>query len=201
VASLLGWCYRERLISDDLAEALVLPPVKDRIQRTLSTEEIQTLLKTCDLNTSKGIRDAAIVSLLGDSGLRSHELRRLTLNNVHVGVKVDDTVVNIAVVIGKGGNEEIAFFGKKTAQRVQTWRKIRRDVSGVDNLFISIGGSTPGQPFTRDGLRTTMVKLGKKAGIAGVTPHSLRRSFACIADEAGATTRKIQVWGRWMEGY
>lgn len=63
IRSFPGWCYSERLISDDLAGALVLPPVKDRIQRTLSTEEIQTLLETCDLNTSKGIRDAAIGEL------------------------------------------------------------------------------------------------------------------------------------------
>lgn len=199
VRSFLGWCYRERLLNENLAESLVLPPVKNRIQRTLSPEEIQALLKACDLNTSKGVRDVALISLLGDSGLRSHELRRLTRADIQFGVRIGGELVNVVFVIGKDGHEEPTYFGHKTAERLQAWCEIRPEVPGVDKLFISIGGLTPGKPFTRHGLRTMLAKLGRKAGLEGVTPHALRRSFACIADEAGATTRKIQIWGRWKD--
>jgi site-specific recombinase XerD len=187
------------MIPDDLAQTLQLPKIKKRIQRTPDTQEIQAIINTCDLKTLKGIRDVALVSLLTDSGLRSREIRQLPIKNVQFGVKVDGIPVNLLIVDGKGDDEEPAFFGQATAERLRAWLEVRPAAPDVDTLFVSIGGSTPGQPFTRHGLRTTLIKLGQKAGVEGTTPHAFRRSFACIADEAGASTRTIQSWGRWSD--
>jgi integrase/recombinase XerD len=195
----IHWCYEEKLISQDLAEALQIPKNKRRMQRTLNDDEIQALLDACDLKTVKGIRDAALVSLLTDLGLRSIEVRRLTKNDLYFNVKLGEEVVNVMIVTGKGDNQDPAFFGQATADRLRDWLKVRPEKEGVAELFISLGGNTPGQPFTRYGLRNTLSKLGKKVGIEGVTTHAFRRSFACIADDAGASTRKIQLWGRWSD--
>ncbi len=199
VRSFLNWCWEEELIAENLAGALKPPKDKKRLQRTLNIDEIQELIKICDLHTLKGLRDAALVSLLTDSGLRSCEVRRLAIENVQFGVRLGKYLVNMVEVIGKGGDEKSAFFGQATAERIQNWLEVRPTEADVDELFVSIGGSTPRQPFTRHGLRITLTKLGNKAGVKGVTPHAFRRSFACIADEAGASTRKIQSWGGWSD--
>lgn len=193
------WCYKENLISQDLAGALEIPKDKRRMQRTLNDDEIQTLVDACDVTTVKGIRDLALVSLLTDSGLRSLEVRHLTEEDLYFDVKLGEELVNVMIITGKGDNQAPAFFGHVTADRLRDWLKVRRPEEGVDELFISLGGNTPGQAFTRHGLRTTLNKLGKKVGVEGVTPHAFRRSFACIADDAGASTRKIQLWGRWSD--
>lgn len=135
----LHWCYEENSISKDLAQALQIPKNKRRIQRTLNGDEIQALLDACDLTTIKGIRDAALVSLLTDSGLRSIELRQLTLKDLHFNVPVEEAIVNLMTITGKGGNQDPAFLVRPRPTGYKPGSKVRPAVEGVNELFVSVG--------------------------------------------------------------
>jgi len=193
----LGWLYRERLIEEALADVLEAVPVRKRIQRTLSAAEVQVLLDACVPGTLRGLRDAAIVSLMVDSGLRASELCRLRVNDVQMNLKFGEVKINFVVVVGKGGDENPAYFGQATLARLQAWLSVRFARRDVSEVFTSLGGITPGCGLTRFGLGDLLRKLGDRAGVQGVSPHALRRAFACLADEAGASSLKIQRWGRW----
>ncbi len=185
-----AWATEENLLADENpALALKLPKIKKRVQRTLTAEEVQALLDICD-DSPTGLRNAALVSLMADSGLRSAEVCR---------VKTADTLIPLGglVVLGKGGNEGRAWFGQATRERLTAWLETRTDRAAT--LFVSIGGSTPGQPLTSGGLRAIVRKLGNSAGVPGVSPHAFRRAFACIATAAGAPSRDLQEWGRWAD--
>jgi site-specific recombinase XerD len=184
-----AWTTDEGLIQENPALALKLPRIKRRVQRTLTAEEVLRILNACD-DSPTGRRNAALVSLLADSGLRSAEVCR---------VKTADTRLTLGglVVIGKGGNQGRAYFGQATRERLTAWLDVRTDQAPT--LFVSTGGLTPGQPLTPGGLRAILRKMGKRAGVPGVSPHSFRRAFACIATEAGAPSRDLQEWGRWSD--
>ncbi|MCB0170723.1 MAG: tyrosine-type recombinase/integrase [Anaerolineae bacterium] len=192
IRSFLAWCYEERLIDEDLATALKLPKVKIREQRTLTADEFLALLRTCD-DDLYGVRDAAIISLMVDSGLRVSEL---------CGLRLDALIfepIYQATVISKGGDEEPVYFGEATAELLRVWLRVRPGWSPDDTVFVALGGNTPGYAMTRSGILTLLLRRCFEAGIPPASPHALRRTFACLADEAGASTRKIQEWGRWSD--
>ncbi|MBU0490860.1 MAG: tyrosine-type recombinase/integrase [Chloroflexi bacterium] len=187
-----AWCREERIIRADPGRALKVPTVKERIQRTLTADEVQALVNACDLETVAGLRYQAMISLLVDSGLRAAELCRLRMADVVLDA-------GLLTVIGKGGDEEMVPFGNITVQRLQAWLDVRSAAEGVETVFVSLGGLTPRQPLTTSGLRNILRRLGKKAGVEGVSPHAFRRAFACISTEAGAPSRVVQKIGRWSD--
>lgn len=199
VCSWLTWLREEHLIDERLNDALRSPKRRLRMQRTLSGAEVQRLLDACDPSTSSGLREAAIVSLMVDSGLRASEVCRLGEADLVFDFPLDDELVNFVPVVGKGGDEEPVFFGTDTAIRLLDWLAVRRPAAGVETVFISLGGNTPGHPLTRHGLGDLLERLGQQAGVPGVSPHSLRRTFAMLLEAAGHSTRHIQKLGRWSD--
>lgn len=198
VRGFLRWCASEGLVDDRLAGALRLPRVRSRVQRTLSADEVKRLLDAC--NTSMfGLRDSAIVSLMVDSGLRASEVCRIKIDDLIFDFSMVDRRVNFILTIGKNGNEEPVYFGQSTAVRLHSWLNVRVAKPGVKSLFVSLGGITPLRSLTSRGLYAALKELGRRAGIPGVTPHSLRRAFALLLVEAGHTTRQVQALGRWSD--
>lgn len=81
------------------------------------------------------------------------------------------------------------------------WLAIRPFIAepACDHLIVSIGGKEPGKKMTRWGLRSTLERICKRAGVQGVSPHVMRRTFATLATENGAPSRLLQVAGRWKD--
>lgn len=193
--SFFAWCVVEGAIAVNPAEGLKTPAVRMRLQRTLTAVEIGALLAACDLETVKGVRDAALVSLLVDSGIRSAELLRLTPADL-------DLDTHVVIVLRKGGNQGFAFYGEATAVRLGAWLVLREKLIALlaphsQSLWVAVGGNTPGEVITDSGLRLELRKLGNRAGVAGVSPHAFRRAWACLLVEAGAPPRYIQGAAGW----
>lgn len=202
IRSFLGWCFDERLITEDLRQALKLPAVKVAPQRTLSYDEIQKLLSICD-ESPKGVRDRAIINLLLDTGLRASELCAVKVKDITFDVRFvtpeGEVAVNQITAVCKGSTPGLGYFAAEAAKSVRAWLEVREGVNlaRVPELFFSLGGNTPFQPMTRDGLRAMLRKLGESVGVEGVTTHAFRRSMACLAEEAGASSREVMEYGRW----
>jgi len=186
------WLYEEEVINSDPGRALKLPRVPQRVQRTLTAGEVARLLTACDPGTTKGARDIALINTLVDTGLRASEIVAVSVGNVNLEAR-------FLLVRVKGGRFEPAYFGDTVVGALEAWLDVRSGVAraGVETVFVSVGGGTPGRPLTTRGLRMILKRLGDSVDVAGVSPHAFRRGFACIADEAGAPTRQIQLAGRW----
>lgn len=197
VKGFLNWCYAEGLITDEkLVTALHAPKVKLRAQRTLTAADVQRLLDACDY-TMFGLREAAIVSLMVDSGLRASEVCRVKVGDLIFDFPVGDQRVNMLQVVGKGGDQKPVYFSDATADRLRAWLDVRGANPDTETLFVSLGGNTPFCALGRHGLCHALKELGNRAGVPGVTPHSLRRTFAVLMIAGGAPTRVVQMLGRW----
>lgn len=196
----LNWCHSENLTpGESLATALRSPKVKLRSQRTLSADEVLQLIEACDPTSRTGLREAAIVSLMVDSGLRATEVCRLKKDDLVFDFPFAGRRMNFIPILGKNGHEEPVYFGRESAARLRAWLTWGREPAQAGTLFISLGGNTPGRPLTRSGLGNLLERLGQAAGVPGVSPHALRRTFAMLLDGAGTTTRQIQALGRWSD--
>jgi len=196
-----NWCFLERLC-DDLGRVLIAPSVKEKVEHTITPEEMVSLLQSCD-DSIEGIRDASIIAMLYDTGFRATEICSLTLDGVHLDQKIwhkgDIFIVNYGVVQVKGGDEAQGWFEKETRDLLTTWLKIQTLVAQTTEnaVFVAIGGNTPGQALTRSGLRGIVRRMGERVGISGVTPRAFRRGFTIAMDDAGASDNLKAKFGRW----
>jgi site-specific recombinase XerD len=162
-------------------------------QRTLDLAQVKSLLASFDMSTFFGIRNLAMAMLFLDTGLRVSEIAHIQLTNI------DLHKLKLKVIV-KGGDMASALFTNYTAHYITQWLEIRKKFAapGVTNLFVGIGGSTPGRAMTRDGLKVVVRNWAKVVpDIAKLSPHDLRRTFACLSTEAGSPEKLTMLGGRW----
>ena len=199
--SFFRWLLDEKVIEVDLASSLKMPRVPEHAQRTISSAEVGEIFKACAMPTHEtaatehelnlAVRNVAIVAVLYDSLVRAAELCALKVNDI------DFKRGTLRIRSGKGGMGRTAPIGPDAVLALKVWLPMRRPATGVDNVFVSIGGLTPGRPLTVAGLRLILRRLGERCDLDGVCPHAFRRGGAVAATLAGAPSRLVQLWGGW----
>lgn len=202
VRSWLKWLYEEKVLGEDLLGALKIPRVPEKVQRTLSAAEVGRILGACETPVEHGLnaanaltaalRNAALVALLYDSLVRASELCQLRSTDV------DLDAGRLIVRVGKGGRSRVALFGPETTVLLRTWLTARPTTTALE-LFIGIGGNTPGEALTPSGLRLIVRRLGERAGVQGVSPHSFRRGGTAQLTLDNVPTRIVQLIGGWSK--
>jgi hypothetical protein len=87
------------------------------LSRYVVTEtEMRRLLKVCDGKDFASRRDAAMLRLFYDTGIRRNELDDLTVRDI-------DFDLDVVVVTGKGRRTRAAPFGKKTALALSRYNR------------------------------------------------------------------------------
>lgn len=183
---------RWRFGADHPALALRIRRQESPPQRFLTLEQVQAMAATFDTATPKGRRDLAMFGVLLNCALRASELCRLSLRYLDLGSQ------SLRVIV-KGGHWSKRVFDAYTAVWLHTWLADREQiaVSGVDAVFVGIGGLTPGRPLTRGGLRCVVREWGKAAGVGKLSPHDFRRSMGSIATQLGAPEDVAMKGGGW----
>lgn len=161
-------------------------------QRTLTPEQEVKVLQCLNPSRPVDLRMTAMYRLMKETALRSSETCRLRVQDVDL----DDCKLS---VIQKRGRLRYAVFSKTTRRYLKRWFRERKKhaAPGVDTVFVSIGGIRPGQPLTRDGMRSIFRRLGKQAGIGLISPHDLRRTFATDCVRRNISTKLIMTQGGW----
>ncbi|MGQ9706210.1 MAG: tyrosine-type recombinase/integrase [bacterium] len=169
------------------AEALITTPLEYR--RTGNR-----MSKSPRIQATK-VRDMCIMRFLYGLGIRSQELVDLDITDI-------DTNDFIHIKHGKGGKMRIVPMGNKTKRALERYLAVRKE------LFNLRGSSTQQEEQDKNGLplfinmrghriSTRMVryivsKYVTRSGMASITPHTFRHSFATHIYEAGADIRVIQ---------
>ncbi len=193
-ASIRGFyrfCYAEGLIETDVAGRFDLPRQTRLLPEVLTVEEVERLLEMRGDESAAGIRDRALLELLYASGLRISEA---------VGLDRDDIDLNVALVrvVGKGDRERqvpvgevaVAWLRRYVAEVRPGWLdKWRGESRHGGPLFLSVRG----ERLDRRRAWEMLVAAARKAGLKdGISPHTLRHSFATHLLEGGADLRIVQ---------
>lgn len=161
-------------------------------QRFLGDDSVVKILESFNTATPKGKRDLAIFCVLLDTGLRCSEVCNLEIKYL------DLDACHLFVII-KGGKWGNATFSDYTRQVLIAWLAERKRIvsKSFRYVFCSVGGNTPGNKLTRDGLKVIVRGWAKNAGLSKLSPHDLRRTFAIMTTRNGAPSRIVQIAGRW----
>lgn len=182
------WLVREGVVPSNPARAVATPKREKHLPAVLQTSDIAVLFEQPDLEKPLGIRDAAWLELLYASGLRVSELTAIDLDDLQLGAR-------LVRVHGKGAKERIVPFGSKAEEAIRRWLEVRPQIARKapleeeQPLFLN----HQGRRITTRSIRRLLDEYVRAASLrSGVSPHTLRHSFATHLLNAGADLRTIQ---------
>jgi site-specific recombinase XerD len=186
IRSLYGYLNREGVVAIDPASVVATPKLDARLPRLVPTDVLTALLDTPDPATPRGLRDRAILELLYATGARVSEL-------VGIDVADLDRSSGQVKVTGKGDKQRILPLHREALSRVDEYLRLARPKLhpslGAPALFLNRGGTR----LTDGGVRRMLSGHLRTLGIvSGITPHTLRHTFATHLLEAGADLRTVQ---------
>lgn len=186
---------REGWVAGDPWAAVVTPRLPGRLPQVLEVDDVERLLDAVEGSASPAqaepleLRDRAIVELAYAGGLRISELSALTIGDL-------DLRRGEVRVLGKGRKERMTLLGGPARDALETWLahgrpllRARTTITDDGTVFLNHRGG----PLGVRGMRERIDRLAVRAGLPdGVSPHTLRHSFASHLLEGGADLRVVQ---------
>lgn len=178
------WRYAidEGIISKNPTSRLRDPKQPKRIPKDIDPEQIELLRIAC-----KTPLENALLEVFFASGCRISEVYRANKNVV-------DWINKTMTIIGKGDKERTVFFDVRCAVWLKKYFSNRNDNNMA--LFVTerkykSEGNQP-RRMSRDGMRWTLKRIARRAGVNNVYPHRLRHSFAMHLLKNGAPLEIIR---------
>jgi site-specific recombinase XerD len=186
---------REGWVEGDPWSAVVTPRLPGRLPTVLEVDDVERLLDAVG-GSAEGrdagpleVRDRAIVELAYAAGLRISELAGLTVGDV-------DLRRGEVRVLGKGRKERMSLLGAPARDALEAWLGVGRPALRARERGPDVGAlflNWRGGPLSARGMRERIDRLGARAGLPdGVSPHTLRHSFASHLLDGGADLRIVQ---------
>jgi integrase/recombinase XerC/integrase/recombinase XerD len=168
---------------------LVASPKRDSyLPRVLKPGEVAALLERIPAGSPLDLRDRAMFELAYSAGLRAEEIVTLDLE----GLDPDSEEVRVE---GKGAKTRVVPVGEPAWLALRAYLERGRPILDSREgrpepaLFISKNGR---RLATSDVRRRLALSVRRAAVQGGVSPHTLRHSFATHLLEGGADLRSIQ---------
>jgi integrase/recombinase XerD len=148
--------------------------------------------------TPGSLRDRALLELLYGTGARISEAVGLDVDDLDLSGEARSAEVPAAVrLLGKGDKQRIVPIGSYARAAVEAYlirarpvlaRAARPGVPASPALFLNARGGR----LTRQGAWGALRAASARAGLAEVSPHTLRHSFATHLLDGGADVRVVQ---------
>jgi len=161
------WLLDEGEVERNPMERMSRPIIPEQPVAVLTDVQMRALLDTCKGKDFESRRDAAIITLFIDSGMRRAELAGLTVDDVDVGA-------GTATVLGKGRRPRTCKFGTRAAQALDRYLRVRRRHRHAQSSALWLGDRGK---LTDSGIAQLVHRRGAQAGIE-LHPHMLRHLFA-----------------------
>ncbi|MCL5265392.1 MAG: site-specific tyrosine recombinase XerD [Chloroflexi bacterium] len=187
VKSFFHFLVAEGVIKNDPTENLDSPKVGKSLPHTLAVEEVDELLEQPSrLSTPEALRDKAMLELLYATGMRVSELTSLNLDDINLAS-------GYVRCLGKGSKERIVPVGFQAVRAVEQYLEQGRPQIARRQSQNALFLNHRGERLTRQGFWLIVKAYAKQAGIStGITPHTLRHSFATHMLNSGADLRSVQ---------
>jgi len=197
IRSFFRFLAREKIIAQNPTIYIPTPKRMKKVPSFLDLDEVGMLLELPDTRTLLGLRDKAILEVLYGSGLRVSELVSLNISDI-------DLLSGMIKVKGKGSKERLVPIGEIGLASIERYLRMRQlsertvffrnkgsqNLSyGKQPLFLNFRGSRLGV----QSINRLMHKYIILASIRkGVSPHTLRHTFATHLLDAGCDLRAVQ---------
>src|SRR5258708_23590369 len=178
---------REGAIREDPTAQIAMPKIGRSLPRSLTEEEVESLLSAPLVSDPLGNRDRTMLEVLYATGLRVSEL----VNPRHGQVNLNQGVIRI---LGKGDRERLIPLGEEAMRALKAVARGARGESLLERQTDYLFPTRRGDRMTRQAFWHIIKRYARKAGIAKeLSPHTLRHAFATHLLNHGADLRVVQM--------
>jgi integrase/recombinase XerD len=181
------WLYREGVIQLDPTIEVESPKLGKPLPKTLTENDVESLLAAPAVDEALGLRDRAMLELLYACGLRVTELVSLTISQVGFNQ-------GVLRIMGKGSKERLIPMGEEAQHWLQLYMQQARPVLMGEKQGDVVFPSKRGQIMTRQTFWHRIKHHALTSGISKpISPHTLRHAFATHLLNHGADLRVVQL--------
>ncbi len=186
VRGFYGYLVRVEKVGANPAELVSSPKRSEKLPQVLTTEQMRMLLERIPAHTPLELRDRAMLELAYSCGLRCEEIVNLDEGSL-------DFETEQLRVMGKGSKERLLPVGEPAQRALRRYLDKGRHALVVDRGEPALFLSKSGRRLSNSDITRRLGLWTREAALAaGVSPHSLRHSFATHLLEGGADLRTIQ---------
>jgi integrase/recombinase XerD len=206
VRGLHAFALADGLTADDPARAVRPPVPPRRLPKAISVPDVTRLLDAAGVGPA-ALRDRALLELLYATGARISEAVGLDVDDLDLtrprsaapadsGRSPASPLVSTVRLRGKGGKQRLVPVGSFAADAVNAYlvraRPALAAASGRGQPSPALFLNARGGRLTRQGAWGALRAAATRAGLAEVSPHVLRHSFATHLLDGGADVRVVQ---------
>jgi integrase/recombinase XerD len=206
VRGLHAFALAEGLADRDPASAVHPPASPRKLPRAIAVPEVERLIAAAAAGDGadrlRPLRDRALLELLYGTGARISEAVGLDVDDlgftaVPPGRPPDRQAPPATVRLsGKGGRDRLVPVGRYAREALEAYlvrgrpalAAASRRVSASPAVFLNARGGR----LTRQGAWAVLKAAAARAGMGGVSPHTLRHSYATHLLDGGADVRVVQ---------
>ncbi len=178
--SFFKFLTREGYLKANPISSVASPKQEKHLPLFLTEEEVKNLIEAAKTDDERGLRDRAILETLYSTGIRISELTGLDAEDV-------DFISCVAKVLGKGKKESMVPMGDTAVSAIRAYLKSRKKTAQA--LFLNKNGGR----LSDRGIRGIVDKYIHRVSTKhGISPHTLRHSFATHLLNRGADLRSVQ---------
>jgi integrase/recombinase XerD len=218
VRGLHAFALTEGLAPGDPARLVRPPAPPRRLPRAISLPEIERLLaaaggsapapaagggaegaqvSTADSAQAAALRDRALLELLYGTGARISEAVGLDVDDLDLSGESRSALVAAVVRLsGKGDKQRVVPVGSYARAAVEAYliraRPVLAKAARRGPASAAVFLNARGGRLTRQGAWGALRAAAARAGLAQVSPHTLRHSFATHLLDGGADVRVVQ---------
>lgn len=175
------------LLEGDPSTTLTFPVKGRSLPRFLSESEVDSLIEEAGHGSGLPLRDTAIMEMLYATGMRVGELCRLGLGDT-------ERESGSVRVVGKGDRERVVLAGRPAMEALGRYLALERPGLALisnrptDAVFLGKRGA----PIDQRQVRRIVERYAGASVGEGVSPHTLRHTFATHLLGRGADLRAVQ---------
>jgi integrase/recombinase XerD len=202
VRGLHAFAAAEGLAGSDVASQVRPPTPPRRLPRAIGVAEVERLIAATGAGEEPGdprpLRDRALLELLYGTGARISEAVGLDVDDLGIAGRADGPGGPPATLrlSGKGGKQRIVPVGRYAWEALDAYLVRARPALAVGSRRASASPAVflnaRGGRLTRQGAWGVLKAAAERAGLAGISPHTLRHSFATHLLDGGADVRVVQ---------
>lgn len=185
--SFFSWLMKQGIVNEPIGADIQSPKVEKYAPIVMTRDEVARLLDEPlrdEPNRPDAIRDRAMIEVLYGTGMRVGEM---------VALNLDDVTLETGAIhcMGKSGRTREVHVSGTALEALRDYIvNARQYLADEDNqsLFVNHRGGR----LTRQGFWLILKSYADHIGIEGITPHTLRHTYAIHALQDGNTVAEVQ---------